>query len=275
MRKYTSAARMPLWKWILCLLGGLILFMLLQGLSMSIPDLGHFLLNSGVSIVAAGLVLFLYAVWVNLTERRPVIELPMARLLPDLGKGLGIGLGYFAVVVGIMALAGCYRIAGVQYHLAPQVAGFFSFLLVAVCEEVIFRGILFRLIDDRWNTAVALIVSALVFGAAHLTNPGADWWSALAIAIEAGLLLGAAYKFSGNLWLPIGIHWIWNYVQGYVLGFAVSGIPIPDKVFSPIISGPELVTGGVFGAEASIISVGVGLILTVVLLLCAPKDRGR
>lgn len=275
MRKYTSAARMPLWKWILCLLGGLLIFTILQGLAMSIPDLGIWPVQCVVYLAAGALILFLYAIWVNLTERRPVLELPMRRLLPDSFKGMGVGLGFFVLVAGIMAIAGCYRVAGAQFDFASQFTGLFFFLLVATCEEVIFRGVLFRLIDDRWNTVVALFFSAVIFGAAHFTNPGATWWSSLAIAIEAGLLLGAAYKFSGNLWFPIGIHWIWNYVQGHVLGFAVSGIPVEAKIFSPIVSGPDIVTGGSFGAEASVIAVGVGLILAVILLLLAPEDRRK
>ena len=275
MRKYTSAARMPLWKWILCLLGGLLIFIVLQGLAMSIPDLSFWPLACLVSLAAAGLILCVYAVWVNLTERRPVLELPMNRMMADIFKGVGIGLGFFVLVAGVMTVAGAYRVAGVGFQAAAQLKALFYFLLVAVCEEVVFRGVLFRLIDDRWNTVVALLISALVFGAAHFTNPGATWWSSLAIAVEAGLLLGAAYKFSGNLWLPIGIHWIWNYLEGPVLGFAVSGIPVPDKILSPVITGPAWLTGGAFGAEASAVAVGVGLILTVLLLLNAPEDRRR
>ena len=79
MRKYTSAARMPLWKWILCLLGGLLIFTILQGLAMSIPDRMPWPLLCLSYLAAGGLVLFLYAVWVNLTERRPVLELPMEK----------------------------------------------------------------------------------------------------------------------------------------------------------------------------------------------------
>ena len=78
--------------------------------------------------------------------------------------------------------------------------------------------------------------------------------------------MGAAYKCSGTLWLPIGIHWAWNYVQGNVLGFAVSGNPVRDKIFTSIISGPDWLTGGIFGAEASVPAVGVGLLLAIILL---------
>ena len=107
----------------------------------------------------------------------------------------------------------------------------------------------------------------------HYWNPGASLWSSCAIAIEAGLLLGAAYKHFGTLWLPIGIHWAWNYVQGNVLGFAVSGVQTSDKVFSPIITGPDWITGGAFGAEASVPAVGIGLLLTIILLAGRKRDR--
>ena len=264
---------MPLWKWILCLLGGLLIFVILYGIASATRFIPNQWIRFGAYVAAAGLGLFLYAVWCNLTERRPVLELPMNRFWRDTGLGLLLGVCFFGVVSGLMALAGCYRISEIHFNALGQADWFLFFLVVAVYEEIIFRGVLFRLIDDRWNTFVALIVSSLVFGVAHWTNPGATLWSSVAIAIEAGLVLGAAYKFKGTLWLPIAIHWAWNYTQGNILGFAVSGETITEKLFSPIISGPDWLTGGAFGAEASVPAVVVGFLLALVLLYKCKRDE--
>ena len=274
MRKYTSAARMPFWKWLLCLLGGLIIFFLLYGFAeMGLSAIRNVWLQMVACVFVGGLALFIYAVWTNLTEHRPITELDMTRIWKDLGLGLLLGVLYFGAVVGLMALAGSYSVTEAHFHLVPQLSAFIFFFVVAIFEEITFRGVLFRLIDDRWNTFVALIISALLFGGMHFWNPGASLWSSFAIAIEAGLLLGAAYKHSGTLWLPIGIHWAWNYVQGNVLGFAVSGTPAGDKIFSPIITGPDWVSGGIFGAEASVPAVAVGFLLTIILLAGCKRDR--
>ncbi len=266
MRKYTSAARMPLWKWILCLLGGLVIFMILYGLASMTRALPNPWMRMGAYVLCAGLGLFLYAVWCNLTERRPVLELPMNRFWKDLGLGLLLGVVIFGIVVGLMALADCYRISEIHFNPLGQAEWFLMFLMVAVFEEIIFRGVLFRLIDDRWNTFVALLVSAVLFGVMHLPNPGATLWSTAAIAIEAGLLLAAAYKWSGTLWVPIGIHWAWNYVQGNVFGLAVSGSKAGTTILATTVSGPDIITGGAFGPEASIIAVILGTFFTLVFL---------
>ena len=274
MRKYTSAARMPFWKWFLCLLGGLIVFFLLYGFAtLGVNAIPVDWAQLPAAVLAGFLGLFIYAIWTNMTEHRPISELSLNRMFKDLGNGLLIGVAYFGVVVGVMALMDGYSITGAHFNWFPQLSSFLFFFLVAVFEEILFRGVLFRLIDDRWNTGAALIVSSLAFGAMHLFNTGATLWSAVAIAIEAGLVLGAAYKCSGTLWLPIGIHWAWNYVQGNVLGFAVSGSPVEDKIFSSIICGPDWLTGGIFGAEASVPAVGVGLVLAIILLANCKRDR--
>jgi len=80
--------------------------------------------------------------------------------------------------------------------------------------------------------------------------------------VEAGLLLGAAYKYSGTLWLPIGIHWAWNFTQGNIFGFEVSGNDAGASFLKSTVSGPDWLTGGAFGAEASVIPVFLGLILS-------------
>jgi hypothetical protein len=265
---------MPFWKWFLCLLGGLIVFFLLYGFAtLGVNAIPVDWAQLPAAVLAGLLGLFIYAIWTNMTEHRPISELSLNRMFKDLGNGLLIGVAYFGVVVGVMALMDGYSITGAHFNWFPQLSSFLFFFLVAVFEEILFRGVLFRLIDDRWNTGAALIVSSLAFGAMHLFNTGATLWSAVAIAIEAGLVLGAAYKCSGTLWLPIGIHWAWNYVQGNVLGFAVSGSPVEDKIFSSIISGPDWLTGGIFGAEASVPAVGVGLVLAIILLANCKRDR--
>ncbi len=265
---------MPFWKWLLCLLGGLIVFTVLYILaSAGVNAIPIRWVQLPAAVFAGFLGLFLYAIWTNMTEHRPITELYLQRMFKDLGNGLLLGIVYFGVVVGVMALLGSYSVTGVQFNWFPQLASFLFFFLVAVFEEIVFRGVLFRMIDDRWNTGVALIVSSLAFGAMHLFNTGATLWSAVAIAIEAGLVMGAAFKCSGTLWLPIGIHWAWNYVEGNVLGFAVSGSPVQDKIFTSIITGPDWITGGIFGAEASVPAVGAGLLLAIILLANCKRDR--
>lgn len=213
----------------------------------------------------------LYALFVKWFEQAPAKDIPPSRIAPDTFKGLGIGFAFFVVVVLIMLAAGLYQIdsAGTG-NAAAIVTAFFSFLLVAVGEEIIFRGVLFRWIDEKWGFLAALIASSLLFGLMHIFQPGATLWSSFAIAVEAGLLLGAAYKYSGTLWLPIGIHWAWNFAEGNIFGFAVSGSDVGDSLIRPAISGPDILTGGVFGAEASIVALLIGLALSFwfILLIC-------
>jgi len=275
MRIYTSAARMPLWKWILCLVFGLGIFYvlyyfsLLGGASLRGQEWLRVFYYLGVALLG----LLAYAVWANLTERRPVDELEI-KCISYLGIGTTFGAVWFGAVVGIMALMGYFSITEAHFGGATMVGYIMYFFAAAVFEEILFRGIIFRLIDDRWNTMLAMLFSAVIFGGLHLMNPGATLWSSFAISVEAGLLLAAAYKCSGNLWMPIGIHWAWNVVQGPVFGFPVSGNPAQHKIFSTIVSGPEWITGGVFGPEASLPALATGLLLLLIFIFhCKPGDR--
>ena len=260
----------PFWKWILLLIAGSFLFILAYGFS-SIPTALDEAVNVPVwlqailCVVTSAGVLALYGGWWKWTEKRKAADLPLRRLAGDTALGFGVGILFFILVTGCIALLGGYRVGSVNWDWNALVRSLFMFLVVGVGEEVLFRGIVFRMIDDRWGTAVGLIASALIFGFVHISNNNATVWSSLAIAVEAGLLLGAAYKWSGTLWVPIGIHWSWNYFQGPVFGFAVSGNGT-QSLITPVIQGSDWLTGGSFGAEASIPAFVLGLALAIVFL---------
>ena len=198
------------------------------------------------------------------------------------GKARMMGVGWAVAAVNFLAiivclfLCGYYRIVTVEFDVASQLSWLSLFLLVGVVEEVVFRGILFRLITDKWNIAVGLTTSSLLFGLAHLGNPGATLWAALAIALASGWLFGMAYAYHQTIWVPIGMHWAWNYLEGGVFGCAVSGAPLDyQPLITPRINGPDILTGGAFGPEASIICVALGIVLSTVYTVLYIKKKKK
>ncbi len=251
------------WEWGLLLFGRIILFTFLAGLATLFQSVtSNNWLNSAFLLAAGVLFLLIYHYWNERVERREATETAPDQMVADTAKGFLVGFIYFGVVTGTMALAGDYHITGIRFDTDQQLLYLCLYFTVALSEEIIFRGIFFRLLDERWGMWTSFAVSALFFGLMHLSNDNATIWSAICIALEAGLPLAAAYKYSGNLWLPIGIHWAWNYTQGNIFGFGVSGIQGQPSLFTPRIEGSEWLTGGAFGAEASVIAAIGGLILS-------------
>lgn len=216
-------------------------------------------------IVGNLIMLAFYRKWMKGFEDRKPTEVRMKDFLPDVGFGFGIGFVYFVFITLIMLAIGCYRIEDVSFHFMSVLQNFVFMSVVAITEEIVFRGFVYRMIAERYNMVVALIVSALLFGFIHITNPGATTWSSTAIAIEAGIMLGLAYSYHQTLWVPIGIHWAWNFSQGQIFGFAVSGMDTNNPVIQPEITGNVLLTGGSFGAEASIIAVIISFFISYYL----------
>ena len=174
--------------------------------------------------------------------------------LKETAAGLGIGFLLFSLIVGIAAALGVYRIIGpgdASHLLTALIA---SALFPGVVEELLFRGVLFRWIEEFGGSWLALAVTSALFGAAHLMNPNASLIAAVGIALEAGVMLGAAYMLTRQLWLAIGIHIAWNFTQGEVWDVPVSGTFVHGLVEAEL-SGPPLLSGGGFGLEASIIAI--------------------
>lgn len=226
-----------------------------------------------LGVATAVLSLLTYAWVVRRTERRAPVEVALDGAAPALGRGVLIGVAMFAAVIANIALLGGYRVAG-WGSVTGAVALFGFMAAAAVTEELIFRGILFRIVEERIGTWGALLLTAALFGLAHLPNPNATLWSALAVAVEAGALLAAVYAATRNLWVPIGVHFGWNFAAGGVFGTDVSGKSAPDGLLDGVTSGPAAISGGGFGPEGSVYSLLAGVTLTIVFMWLA-RRRGN
>lgn len=196
-----------------------------------------------------GLMLWLYRSLVKFAERRSPSEL-REHVFRQLMFGTLFGVALFSVVFALLVLGGSLRSLqeaaskAVWITLATSCAS-------GVGEELLFRGAIFRITADRLGTSAALIVSSALFGFAHIANPGATLTSTIAIALEAGVLLGLIYTLTRSLWAPIGWHLGWNFAEGGLYGTPVSGT-MPAGLWHSTLTGPTWMTGGGFGPEASL-----------------------
>ena len=209
-----------------------------------------------------------YLILVKLVERRRLDELA-PRDIPTFGAaGLITGALLFSLVVAVLWLAGSYHVSGtnpqVDWLPAVLVAG----IGAGIGEEIVVRGVLFRIVEEGLGTWWALAISALFFGAAHIANPAATLWSSAAVAIEAGVLLALLYAVTRSLWACIGLHAAWNIMQGTVYGIPVSGTRADGWLVSQR-TGPDWLSGGAFGAEASVVALALCLLLSAALVLVA------
>ena len=272
MNKTLYTSKFSLGKWCFLFIGGIILFTIAYAFA-TIPELyiGNNWISGTISFICGVLLLLMYRWLVKSYEERKIEELSMQKSLKDTGIGFLWGMLMMAAVIGIFALCGWYKIIGCSFNVAFVYRYQMAYFVVAVGEEIVFRGIMFRLLDSQFNLWVALIISAIVFGAAHIINPNATVVSTVGISLATGVLFGLLFKCYRTLWVPIGIHWSWNFVQGTVTGCPVSGGAPDYSILQSVTSGPELFTGGLFGPEASIITMIAGLapcIWLVIKLMC-------
>lgn len=151
----------------------------------------------------------------------------------------------------ILYLADSVKLFSSNTPLSNIIAPLFVFVVVAIGEEMIFRGYVLNNLLYSFDKRIALIISGVVFALFHSMNPSVSWISILNI-FAGGILLGAIYLYRKNIWMPIGFHFAWNFVQGPILGFPVSGLNFPS-LFSQTTSGSQIFHGGAFGFEGSVI----------------------
>jgi hypothetical protein len=253
------------------------LFMLAAGIGQAVGSavpvrsaLPHLLARNAIILT---IVLVTYKLAITRLGEHPRDDLTGRRALPDLAIGLLMGFLIMALSVGAAAIADVYSIIGQgdSRQLVHELVT--SAIMPAFMEELLFRGILFRWLEEFAGSWAALIITSALFGAAHLMNPNATPVAAFGIAIEAGVLLGGAYMLTRSLWMPMGLHAAWNFTQGEIFDVPVSGIDEHGLVQAKL-SGPALLSGGGFGLEASLFAMVIATAVGVWMVWLAVK-RGE
>ena len=226
---------------------------------------------AAVGMALAGLAV--YWAFVRVVEQRPVRELSISGAGRELGVGMLVGAGLCTLCFAMLMLLGVYRIDGVN-PLPVMLPALAMAISSGVLEELMWRGGLFRILEEWLGSWIALVVSALVFGLSHYGNEPGALWGSLAITIEAGLLLAAAYMVTRRLWIGIGLHIAWNLAQSGVFSGIVSGSFNQPGLLRSTVEGPAYLTGGNFGLEASIVAVLVCTAAGIAMLVMAVR-RGN
>ena len=215
-------------------------------------------------------ILLLFIFWVKVIEKNSLSTLGFVK--KNWLKYLGWGILISLLQMGVIALV--YQVGGIgtfelnELSLEPIlfILGLFPFwFLQGGTEEVATRGWLLTRIAARTNLPLAIGISSSLFGILHLGNSGVTFTSLLNIVLD-GVLAALLFIYTDSIWLVVAQHGTWNYVQGNLLGFQVSGTGADASIFSFTMgSGPDWLTGGAFGAEGSIITTLVLLVSVVIV----------
>lgn len=232
-----------------------------------LPLLWKILMLLFMTVIAS----LVYCFYVRLIERRPVAELYWSGAIKELCMGCTVGAGLITAILVILWILGYYQVVAIS-GLVVLLLPFFGNVFTGIFEELIFRGIIFRIMNESLGSWLALILSSLLFGFAHSCEPNATVFSSIAIALEAGILLSAAYLLTRRLWMAIGLHFAWNFTMGGIFGVAVSGKQGGGLLQSQL-SGPTILTGGDFGAETSIFAIVICLAVGLYLVWRAKRKQ--
>jgi membrane protease YdiL (CAAX protease family) len=223
-------------------------------------------------IIVSLLAITSYLIFFKKYEKREVTELSTNGIARNLIIGTLIGAVLQSLTILVIYLNGSFSIISVNPVSSIIIPLTIAFT-IAIIEEILIRGIIFRVMEEKLGSYIALIISALIFGALHLPNAGSTLLSSLCIAVEAGLLLGAAFMYSRNLWFPIALHFAWNFTQSGIFGAITSGNEKSNSLLVTKVEGSILITGGEFGPEGTIQAAIFCTIATVVLLVLCHKEN--
>lgn len=265
-----TVLQFPLTRFILAVLFAIAPVMLLQLAGKSAGIVARSPMGVALNLVIVVATIGSYWLYVRWVEFRPAVELAPRGAARQVVLGALIGAGLFCTTMLVLWLLGAWTYTGIEtgalwiYPLATAMAA-------GVVEETLMRGVMFRILEQGLGSWIALGLSALVFGLMHAANPGATVTSVIAIALEAGVLLAAAFMFSRRLWFVYGLHAAWNFTEGGIFATHVSGMK-PEGMIGVRFAGSDWLTGGAFGPEASVVAVAVCLVAGVAFLVMAQRS---
>ena len=208
------------------------------------------------------LVLWIFRKYV---DKKSIVSLGIE--FPEFKSDLNYGLLWGAVLIAvgflILYAAGFITVTAVQFPILNLISFFVIFIVVSLNEEIMFRGYVLNNMMTSMNKYIALIISSIIFMAVHLMNANLSILGTVNLFL-AGLVLGMYYIYMKNLWFSIGMHLTWNFFQGPIFGFEVSGYETHSVIIQNI-QGSEIITGGEFGFEGSIIA--TVLIISIIIFL--------
>ena len=223
--------------------------------------------NDRTILQLAGFLAMLLMVWIfrRFIDRKSILSLGFKFKGYAADLIWGLSLGAVLIIFGslILMITGNLSIAEYRIDLLSLSISLFLFVVVALNEEIMFRGYVLSNFCESVNKYLALAITSALFMAVHLGNPNLSLLAVINLFL-AGIVLGIYYIHKQNLWLPIGMHLTWNYFQGPVFGFEVSGTT-EQSIIVQNLQGNELLTGGDFGLEGSLLATA-GIILIALFL---------
>lgn len=216
------------------------------------------------------LIIYLYKLYTRVIEKRPALEYSCKKGFREFALGILIGAGMVAFSVGVLSLFGYYTIEEIN---SPQIilTRIFRYAMGSFLEEILFTLILFKILEEFAGSWIAIVVVCLFFGIAHYGNDNSTIWSSAAISLS-DLAIIAPFILSRRFWMPWAVHWSWNLAQTGIFGLSNSGMDQGGWI-TPTVTGPEWLTGGVFGMEASYFSVSINFIVGLFILYLAIKNK--
>ncbi|MFC1561851.1 lysostaphin resistance A-like protein [candidate division KSB1 bacterium] len=245
---------------IFCLIPVIVIFVIFGNISpqqneselLSVPYILLYVAINTALIISA-------LVSLKLIDRRPFGILGInlyAGWFREFSTGLGLGFVLLTVIFLIFWITGLVQVTIGEMNtvvLSSMSLYLALFLFAGATEEFLMRGYLFQASIEGSRNWIAVLIFSLIFSLLHFANPNWSWSGAINIFL-AGVLLSVAYIKTRSLWLPIGLHMAWNWTQGPLWGMNVSGISTVNSFLVSIPRGPDLLSGGEFGAEDSLIS---------------------